>query len=118
MKAVLLALLASLRAGLRSRTALPLDVLAPRHQHLQAIATALYTAMRKGEVGGLLKTDVDLDAGVIRLQRCWDGPATKDGKPLLVPIVKSLGPYLEGAMAASGSLHVFPAPDGGMHRRT
>jgi integrase len=54
-------------------------------QHLQVIATALYTAMRKGEVGGLLKTDVDLVDGVIRLERCWDGPATKDGKPLLIP---------------------------------
>jgi len=85
-------------------------------QHQQVIAAALYTAMRKGEVGGLLRTDVDLPAGVIRLQRCWDGPGTKDGKPLLVPIVKSLRPYLHAALDASGSAYVFPAPDRRMHR--
>ena len=85
-------------------------------QHQQVIATALFTAMRKGEVGGLLKTDVDFAAGVVRLQRCWDGPATKDGKPLLVPIAKGLKPYLEAAVGASESRFVFPAPDGGMNR--
>ena len=94
------------------------DVLLPEldGQHQQVIAAALYTAMRKGEVGGLLKTDLDLTAGVIRLQRCWDGPATKDGKPLLVPIAKSLRPYLEEALEASDSIYLFPAQAGGMHR--
>src|SRR6266511_625264 len=67
-------------------------------QHLYVIATALFTAMRKGVVGGVLKSDVDLDGGVIRLQRCWDGPATKDGKPLLIPIARRLRPYLEAAI--------------------
>jgi integrase len=72
-------------------------------QDQDVIATALYTAMRKGEVGGLLETDLDLADGVIKLQRCWDGPATKDGKPLLVPIAPSLRPHLEAALEASGS---------------
>jgi len=79
-------------------------------------ATALYTAMRKGEVGGLLKTDLDLLQGVIKLQRCWDGPATEDGKPLLVPVAPSLRPHLEAALAANDSRFLFPAADGGMHR--
>jgi len=85
-------------------------------QHLHVIAIALYTGMRKGEVGGLLKSDVDLEQGVIRLQRCWDGPATKDGKHLLIPIARSLRPYLEAAMAASSSPFLLPAADGRLHR--
>jgi integrase len=85
-------------------------------QDQDVIATALYTAMRKGEVGGLLKTDLDLADGVIKLQRCWDGPATKDGKPLLVPIAPNLRPYLEAALKASGSQFLFPAAGGGMQR--
>jgi integrase len=72
--------------------------------------------MRKGEVGGLLKSDIDLPQGIIKLQRCWDGPATKDGKPLFVPIAPSLRPHLETALASSDSRFVFPALDGGMHR--
>ena len=85
-------------------------------QHQQVIATALFTAMRKGEIGGLLKSDVDLAGGVIRLQRCWDGPATKDGKPLLIPIAASLRPFLWEAMEASRSRFLFPGPDDDMHR--
>ncbi len=85
-------------------------------QHLHVVATALFTAMRKGEVGGLLKSDVDLDRGVVRLQRCWDGAATKDGKPLLIPIARCLRPYLDAALSESRSRFLFPAPDGGMHR--
>ena len=94
----------------------PLLLAELRGQDQGVVATALYTAMRKGELGGLLKTDIDLPQSIIKLQRCWDGSATKDGKPLFVPIAPSLRPYLEAALAASDSQFVFPAPDGAMHR--
>jgi len=74
--------------------------------------------MRKGELGGLRKEDTHLAAGEIWLQRCWDGPTTKDGKPAVIPIHPELGPYLQAAIAASPSRLVFPRPDGSMHHVT
>ncbi len=87
-------------------------------QERQVIATAVHTGMRKGEIGGLLKADVHLDAGEIWLQRCWDGAATKDGKPVVIPIHPDLLPVLTNAIEASPSELVFPrpGPDGSMHR--
>jgi excisionase family DNA binding protein len=86
-------------------------------QERQVVATAVYTGMRKGEIGGPRKEDVHLDAAEIWLQRCWDGPTTKDGKPSVIPIHPDLRQYLEDAIAASPSRLVFPRPDGSMHRR-
>ena len=79
-------------------------------------ATALYTGMRKGELGGLRKADVDLSAGEIRVWRSWDAPRTKDGKAGLLPVVPALRPYLETALRSPGEL-VFPGRKGEMMRR-
>ena len=77
-------------------------------------ATALFTGMRKGELGGLLKADVNLADGTIRVCRSWDAPRTKDGKFSLIPIATGLRPYLEAAMRDAPGELVFPAEDGSM----
>lgn len=55
-------------------------------QDQQVAATAIYTGLRKGDIGGLRKQDVHLDDGELWVQRCWDGETTKDGKPSVIPI--------------------------------
>jgi integrase len=42
-------------------------------------ATAVYTGMRKGELLGLRKTDVDMVAGTIAVRRSYDNETTKGG---------------------------------------
>jgi integrase len=77
-------------------------------------ACALYTGMRKGELGGLRKIDVDLIEGTIRVCNSWDAPRTKDGKFALIPIAPGLRPYLEAALRDAPGELVFPAEDGSM----
>jgi len=49
----------------------------------------IHAGLRKGEVFGLQRDDVDLLGGVIKVQRSWDGP-TKSGRPRVVPISREL----------------------------
>jgi integrase len=75
-------------------------------------ATALYTGMRKGELLGLRKEDVDLSARLITIRRSHDRDTTKGGHADAVPIAAELLPYLETAIAASATDLVFPGRDG------
>jgi len=75
-------------------------------------AAALYTGMRKGELLGLRKTDVDLEARLITIRRSHDRDTTKGGHADAVPIAAELAPYLEVAMAESKTDLVFPSRDG------
>ena len=75
-------------------------------------AAALYTGMRKGELLGLRKEDVDLGARLITIRRSHDRDTTKGGHADAVPIAAELAPYLEVAMAASKTELVFPGRDG------
>jgi integrase len=70
-------------------------------------ATAIYAG--KGELCGLRKSDVDLDAGMIAVRRSYDRETTKGGHAD-VPIAPALAPYLEAAIDASPSDLVFPWP--------
>lgn len=54
---------------------------------------ALYTGMRRGELGGLRWQDVDYRAGRIEVRRSYTGP-TKSGKPRTIPIHRELLPLL------------------------
>jgi integrase len=81
-------------------------------------ATALYMGMRKGELLGLRKEDVDLDTRLITIRRSHDRDTTKGGHADAVPIAAELVPYLESAIVASPSNLVFPRPDGRMMSRT
>jgi integrase len=80
------------------------------------VAVGLYAGLREGEIFGLRKEDVDLAGGVFMVSRSWDGPRTKDGKALPVPIAPELRPYVEEALRSKGLL-LFPRPDGSMHSR-
>jgi len=78
------------------------------------VVTAFYTLMRKGELLGLPKSAVDLEAGTIRIARSHERSTTKGGHADTLPIAAPLRPYLVHALAAAkGSELVFPGPDGG-----
>lgn len=77
-------------------------------------ATAIWTGMRKGELLGLKKGDVDLVAGTIAVRRSYDHETTKGGHADLIPIAAQLRPYLAGAMLGSRGEYVFPSAEGKM----
>lgn len=76
-------------------------------------AAAIYTGMRKGELCGLQKRDVDLARGFILVGRSYERDTTKGGHTDAIPIAPGLVPYLEEALESKGDL-VFPWPDGRM----
>ncbi len=92
-----------------------LKALHPRWRPL--FATALYTAMRKGELLALQREDVDLDAQAILVRRSWGRETTKGGHIDAIPVADDLVPWLKAALAVSESALVFPGPGGGMFRR-
>jgi integrase len=77
-------------------------------------ATAIYTGLRKGELIGLRKVDVDLTARLLTVGRSYDHATTKGGRAEVVPIAAELVPYLRAAIHGSPSELVFPRPDGSM----
>jgi integrase len=80
-------------------------------------ATAIYAGLRKGELFGLRKTDVDLDIGVIMVQRSYDRVTTKGKGSDAIPVAAELRPYLEHALRISPS-DLVPREDGTMHAET
>jgi integrase len=69
-------------------------------------ATAIYTGMRKGELFGLRKSDIDARALLIYVRRSYDQETTKGKHADVIPIAQPLVPYLANAWRA--------APDGGL----
>jgi len=76
-------------------------------------AAALYTGMRKGELFGLRKSDVNLRDGLIIVARSYANDTTKGGHADAIPIAPPLIPFLETALESPGAL-VFPDADGEM----
>jgi len=91
-----------------------LVALAPRWRPL--FVTAVYTGLRKGELLGLRKTDVDLRRRLLAVARSYDRDTTKGGHADVIPIAAELVPYLERALETSPSALLFPAEDGSMMR--
>jgi len=77
-------------------------------------ATAVFTGMRKGELCGLRKSDVDLAQRTITVRRSYARETTKGGHADVIPVAPALLPHLEAAIDASSSDLVFPASDGSM----
>jgi len=77
-------------------------------------AAAVYTGLRKGELLGLRKADVDLAGRLISVRRSYMRDTTKGGHADAIPIAAELVPYLETAIARSPSEIVFPNDDGSM----
>ena len=70
--------------------------------------------MRKGELCGLLKSDVDMPNRTLLVARSYDHDTTKGKHADVIPIAEPLIPYLEAAIRSSPSRWVFPAADGSM----
>jgi len=75
-------------------------------------ATAIYSGLRKGELAGLRKADIDLVGRFINVRRSYARDTTKGGHADAVPIASELVPYLEAAIKRSPSDLVFPNEDG------
>jgi integrase len=58
-------------------------------------ATAVYTGLRKGELLGLRKSEVDLANRLIIVSRSYDRESTKGGRAEAIPIAAELVPYLK-----------------------
>jgi integrase len=91
-----------------------LAVMAPEWRSLYA--TAIYTGLRKGELLGLRKVDVDLEAQLLTVAVSYERETTKGGHTDVIPIADECVPYLRRAIEASPSELVFPRPDGTMYR--
>jgi integrase len=76
-------------------------------------ATAVYTGLRRGELIGLRKSDVDRDARLLTVARSYDRETTKGGHTDVIPIATELVPFLQEALDRSPAF-VFPAVDGEM----
>jgi integrase len=80
-------------------------------------ATAVWTGLRKGELLGLRKSDVDMVAGTIAVRHSYDADTTKGGHADLIPIAAGLRPYLAEAMLSARGEYVFPDAEGRMRSR-
>jgi len=80
-------------------------------------AAAIYTGLRKGELFGLRKTDVDLEGRTIMVCRSYGRETTKGGHADAIPIADALVPFLENALSASSRELVFPDAHGRMRSK-
>ncbi len=80
-------------------------------------AVAIYAGLRKGEIFGLRKSDVDLDRRTITVSRSYDQDTTKGGHADVIPTADPLLPYLRDAIDRSSSDLVFPNATGRMRSR-
>jgi integrase len=90
-----------------------LNALSPQWQPL--FATAIYTGLRKGELLGLRKADVDLRARLITVGRSYDRSTNKAQREDTIPLAAEVIPF-RIAIKASPSELVFPRADGSMMR--
>jgi integrase len=73
-----------------------------------AFALALYAGLRRGEVAGLKKGDIDLAEGTLTVRRSHLREGVKGNVEVVLPIHPELAPFLEEVMAASRSPFVCP----------
>lgn len=76
-------------------------------------AAAVYLALRKGELAGALKTDVDARARTLLVGHSYKRSTTKGGHVDLLPIPEPLWPFIEAALMTKGP-HLFPDEKGRM----
>ena len=68
------------------------------------VAAGIYLGLRKGEIAGLLKRDVDLERGLIRVAHSYGRDTTKGAHEDLLPIPEPMVPHLEVALRTPGLL--------------
>jgi len=81
-------------------------------------AAAILTGLRKGELCGLRKDDLDLARRLLYVRRSYDRPFPKSKKQRVVRVPDELVPFLAHAVAAFGGPWLFPDDDGAMRTRT
>lgn len=74
-------------------------------------ATAVFTGLRAGELGGLHWDDIDFERRLITVQRSFDGP-TKSGDVRYVPLLDALLPILRAWRLKHPGTMVFTNRDG------
>jgi integrase len=77
-------------------------------------ATAVWMGLRKGELLGLRKADIDFEARTLTVRRSYDHVTTKGRRAVVLPLPETLVSYLRDAVESSSSELVFPNPDGSM----
>jgi integrase len=75
-------------------------------------AAALWWGLRKGELCGLQKQDIDWEFLTVWVCRSYEYDTTKGGHGDSLPIPPPLIPFLREAVQRSPSRWVFPGPDG------
>jgi integrase len=85
----------------------------PRHWR-NLFAAALLTGLRKGELFGLKKTDVDLEHRIMLVAHSYDRDTTKGGHIDAIPIAEPLALFLADAIDRAPGELVFPRADGTM----
>ena len=80
-------------------------------------AVAVYTGLRKGEILGLRKRDVDLEERQLMVARSYKRETTKGGHADVIPLAQEVVPYFAEAMRRSKSTLVFPDEGGAMLSR-
>ncbi len=91
-----------------------LQALSPQARPL--FAAAIYTGLRKGELFGLRKIDVDMERRLLTVARSHDRDTTKGGHADVIPIAAELVPFIERAIEESPSELVFPNEAGELRR--
>ncbi|MBQ3425153.1 MAG: site-specific integrase [Clostridia bacterium] len=90
-----------------------------------AVFIILHTGLRRGELAGLMWSDIDYDARVIHVQRhvipaqsgapiLEEGAKTASGNRY-VPIPDALATYLKELQSSTKSVYVFPNKKGGLY---
>jgi integrase len=82
----------------------------------QLFTAALYTGMRKGELFGLRKVDVDLASRTLTVARSHDRDTTKGGHADVIPVAEPLVPVLDAQLRDAPGDLVFPDADGKMRK--
>lgn len=75
-------------------------------------AVAIYTGLRKGEVMGLRRADVDLERRVMIVRWSYDTARTKGRADREIPIAEPLVPYLQAALDEARGDRLFPLDEG------
>jgi integrase len=81
-------------------------------------AAAIFTGLRKGELCGLQKTDVDIPRRLLVARRSYARPFPKSRKQRVVRLPDEFVPFLEYAIETVPGPWLFPDPDGGMRTVT
>jgi integrase len=85
--------------------------------HKRAIyATAIFTAMRRGEIWALTREAVDVAAWTITVRASNKRKSAKTGKVRVIPVHPELRPLLAAVLLSHKSALVFPSPATGEMR--